>query len=278
MDVERSFQQTSPFNYAVLDDFFTESAFASLRNGLLAHWGWSYLSWEAHEIYIRNFENAVLQGVISGLRESLPSILDKRDCVATLGGDLLADEVTCIQTRSLVVSPFAMAMGMTTIGADGQFSKEAIAADRIVKRIATRAHSVTAGVILNNQGGTAPNLRPLSQRETFRLLLTQHLDLGTDLGECLTTLADLSLEVPFVELTYAGYPQIEHAVMQLASFPSTGARRFGPWWPTKRSRTASTSTRETPWSGATCANGCYGSLLTLIVWPRIWTSWTGAKT
>lgn len=138
------------------------------------------------------------------------------------GGDLLADEVTCIQTRSMVVSPFAMAMGITTIGADGQFAKEAMAADQIVKRIATRAHSVAAGVILNNQGGSAPTLRPLSQREAFRLLLTQHLDLGTDLGECLTTLADLSLEVPFVELTYAGYPQIEHAVMQLASFALAG--------------------------------------------------------
>ncbi len=83
-EVERSFHQTSPFNYAVLDDFFTESAFNSLRNGLLAHWGWSCLSWEAHEIYIRNFENAVLQGVIDGLRQSLPAVLDKHDCVTTL--------------------------------------------------------------------------------------------------------------------------------------------------------------------------------------------------
>ena len=83
-EVERSFHQTSPFNYAVLDDFFTESAFDALRQGLLAHWGWSYLSWEAHEIYIRNFENAVLQGVIDGLKHNLPSVLDKHDCVTTL--------------------------------------------------------------------------------------------------------------------------------------------------------------------------------------------------
>ena len=83
-EVERSFHQTSPFNYAVLDDFFTESAFNSLRNGLLSHWGWSYLSLEAHEIHIRNFENAVLRGVIDGLKGNLPSVLEKRDCVATL--------------------------------------------------------------------------------------------------------------------------------------------------------------------------------------------------
>lgn len=38
----------------------------------------------------------------------------------------------------------------------------------------------------------------------------------------LTTLADLSLEAPFVELTYAGYPQTEQAVMNLVSFALAG--------------------------------------------------------
>lgn len=138
------------------------------------------------------------------------------------GGILLADEVTCVQVRSMVVSPFAMAMGITSVEADGRLTKDAHAADRVANRIATKAHAITAGVILNNQAGAAPTLRPLSQQAAFRLLLTQHLDLGTDLGECLTTLADLSLEVPFVELTYAGYSQIEHAVMNLASFALAG--------------------------------------------------------
>ena len=159
--------------------------------------------------------------VLVGPRGSGKTTLSAK-LVNEVGGDFLSDEVTCIHTRSMVVSPFAMAMGITAIGTDGQLSKDAVAADRVVKRVATKAHSVTAGVILNSKGISASALRPLSQQEAFRLLLTQHLDLGTDLGECLTTLADLSLEVPFVELTYAGYPQIEHAVMNLASFALAG--------------------------------------------------------
>lgn len=142
--------------------------------------------------------------------------------VNDVGGQLLADEMTCIHTRSMVVAPFAMAMGVTTLGADGRTRKDPVAADRVVNRIATKAHSITGGIILNPQAVGAPYLRLLSQARAFRLLLSQHLDLGTDLGECLTTLADLTMEVPFLELTYAGYDQIEPALAQLAELALAG--------------------------------------------------------
>lgn len=83
-EVERSFQLTSPYNYAIIDNFFTQQALELLRKDLLSHWGWSSISREGHEVFLRNFEHPILQGIISGLKKNLTTILAKKECVANL--------------------------------------------------------------------------------------------------------------------------------------------------------------------------------------------------
>ena len=139
-----------------------------------------------------------------------------------VGGELLADEMSCLHTRTRIVTPFAMAMGISSAGTDGALRKEPLQADRVVSRISSSGRCVSAGVFLNPAATAETTLRPVSQTTAFRLLLNQHLDLGTDMGECLTTLADLSTEVPFAELTYGGYAQADAAVLKLAAFARNG--------------------------------------------------------
>lgn len=136
-------------------------------------------------------------------------------------GALLTDEMTCLHTRTRVVAPFAMAMGISSTGEDGTLVKAPRRADWVVRSVSPVAKPATAGVFLRPAATAEPSLRPLSQLAAFRLLLTQHLDLGTEMGECLTTLADLTREIPFAELAYAGYEQAGQALEKLDAFART---------------------------------------------------------
>src|SRR5439155_10395085 len=54
--VEGEYQASSPYNYAVLDDFFDPDVLASIREQLVGNWGWGYKNWQANELYVRDPE------------------------------------------------------------------------------------------------------------------------------------------------------------------------------------------------------------------------------
>lgn len=83
-EVERQFAQTSPFHYAVLDDFFSPAALESFRGALIGHWGWNFINWNARELFIRNFEHPLLQGLIGELKTQPPEVLAGTECVSNL--------------------------------------------------------------------------------------------------------------------------------------------------------------------------------------------------
>jgi hypothetical protein len=73
--VEREYASSSPYNYAVLDDFFTAGAFTSIRSQLLSNWGWQYKNWRANELYVRDPKIPEIQEVARRLKEQLPEVL-----------------------------------------------------------------------------------------------------------------------------------------------------------------------------------------------------------
>ena len=83
-EVERSFDQTFPYNFAVLDDFFTPSALEFFQKSLLSHWGWGFINWQARELFIRNFEHPLLKSLIDELKTNLPTLLNGNECVTNL--------------------------------------------------------------------------------------------------------------------------------------------------------------------------------------------------
>lgn len=74
--VECEYSDSTPYNYAVLDDFFTPDAYASVREQLLSNWGWQYKNWQANELYVRDPKIAEIQSVAVELKRQLPVVLN----------------------------------------------------------------------------------------------------------------------------------------------------------------------------------------------------------
>lgn len=75
-EVEREYASSSPYNYSVLDDFFTPDAFSSIRGQLLSNWGWQYKNWQANELYVRDPKIPEIQSVAEELKKRLPVVLN----------------------------------------------------------------------------------------------------------------------------------------------------------------------------------------------------------
>jgi len=80
-DAERQYNASSPYNYAVLDNFFTPEAFASIREQLLTNWGWQYKNWQANELYVRDPKIPEIKQVADELKRQLPSVLEGMEFV-----------------------------------------------------------------------------------------------------------------------------------------------------------------------------------------------------
>lgn len=74
--VEYEYDQSSPYNYSVLDDFFTSGTFTNIRERLLTDWGWQYKNWQANELYVRDPQIPEIQSVAAELKKQLPNVLD----------------------------------------------------------------------------------------------------------------------------------------------------------------------------------------------------------
>ncbi|MGH3831283.1 MAG: hypothetical protein ACRDRS_12700 [Pseudonocardiaceae bacterium] len=74
--VECEYVQSDPYNYSVLDDFFTPEKFTEIRENLLSGWGWQYKNWQANELYVRDPKIPEIQSVAVELKKQLPKILD----------------------------------------------------------------------------------------------------------------------------------------------------------------------------------------------------------
>jgi len=80
-EVERQYAATSPYNYAVLDGFFTPETFVSIRDQLLSNWGWQYKNWQSDELYVRDPKIPEIKLVGEELKKLLPNVLGGMELV-----------------------------------------------------------------------------------------------------------------------------------------------------------------------------------------------------
>lgn len=74
--VEEEYQASSPYNFSVLDNFFTPDVLVSVREQLLADWGWQYKNWQANELYVRDPDITEISTTAHELKRHLPEVLD----------------------------------------------------------------------------------------------------------------------------------------------------------------------------------------------------------
>jgi hypothetical protein len=74
--VERQYDESAPYNYAVMDGFFRQEILVSIREQLLANWGWQYKNWQANELYVRDPDIPEIAVTARELKRKLPHVLD----------------------------------------------------------------------------------------------------------------------------------------------------------------------------------------------------------
>lgn len=126
------------------------------------------------------------------------------------GWAFLTDEVACLHRRSILVEPFAIAMGIRDPSQDS--SKVPTPASQVVPTIGSMPVPVRHLVLLSRESDLreegAPRLHPISPEDAFRELLTHHLDLGTSMSECMVTLLTLCEQVKAYRLTTSTYDHL----------------------------------------------------------------------
>jgi hypothetical protein len=75
-EVERQYAESDPYNYSVLDEFFTPETFTSIRSQLLSNWGWQYKNWQANELYVRDPKIPEIAQAAEELKQKLPTVLN----------------------------------------------------------------------------------------------------------------------------------------------------------------------------------------------------------
>ncbi len=73
--VERQYIETSPYNYAVMDDFLTPEACTQVRQAIVENKGWSFMNWQAEELFIRNFDLPAAEQIAQAMVQLVPGIL-----------------------------------------------------------------------------------------------------------------------------------------------------------------------------------------------------------
>jgi hypothetical protein len=73
--VEKQFFETQPYNYAVMDDFLVPDAREEVRQAIVSNKGWSFMNWQAEELFIRNFELSAVHKMAQTVASRLPRVL-----------------------------------------------------------------------------------------------------------------------------------------------------------------------------------------------------------
>jgi hypothetical protein len=73
--VENAYFETDPYNYTVIDNFLTPQSCAAVREAIVQNKGWSFMNWQAEELFIRNFNLPIVKVIAKEISECLPRIL-----------------------------------------------------------------------------------------------------------------------------------------------------------------------------------------------------------
>lgn len=76
--VARLYNESTPFNYVILDDFLALPVLEALRGFLLEHWGWQYRNWLSNELYLKDPEFPEIPSIATMVKRVLPGVIGDR--------------------------------------------------------------------------------------------------------------------------------------------------------------------------------------------------------
>jgi hypothetical protein len=74
--VQKQYCDSEPYNYAVLDDFLVADVLEGIRRSIVNNKGWSFMNWQADELFIRNFDLPIVYEIARAVAGCIPRILE----------------------------------------------------------------------------------------------------------------------------------------------------------------------------------------------------------
>lgn len=79
--VKKQIHNSSPFNYAILDDFLTEDVLLEVQKAVTNHWGWKYKNWVAKMLHNDKPDVPLIKTIGEEIKHKLPDLLEGLDLV-----------------------------------------------------------------------------------------------------------------------------------------------------------------------------------------------------
>ena len=73
--IQEDYCASAPYHYTIVDNFLSPEALKLVRDGLITNKAWSYMNWQAQELFIRNFPFPPAQRISEEIAEKIPRIL-----------------------------------------------------------------------------------------------------------------------------------------------------------------------------------------------------------
>jgi hypothetical protein len=128
------------------------------------------------------------------------------------GYEFLTDEVVCIHRRTLIVEPFAIAIGKKRDPLDAGQGKLLVAADKAVRAVATSPVQVSHTIFLSPRAEGAvkgaSTLTNIASDLAFRVFLAHHLDVGSAMDESIITLLNVVENTVVSRLSYQTFEDL----------------------------------------------------------------------
>ncbi|NBW42055.1 hypothetical protein EBR25_13860 [bacterium] len=156
-----------------------------------------------------------LSSLIAGDREAGKSSLS-RLLVNVRNYALLSDETTYLFRRSCIAEPLIVATGLVLIE-KGEKRKVRTNAAKVYRSLATKPSPIKNLLFLQRRPDSVPSLQRIPQVEAFRLLCAQSRDVGSEIGEGISTVNRLS-KLPAAAFSYSHYSQLEENLNLLDAY------------------------------------------------------------
>ncbi len=121
---------------------------------------------------------------------------------------LLTDEASFLHRRTPIVEPLAMSMG---IRPDTNTPKKAVPAISLCSRIENTPRSVTT-LLFTTPSASKNRIRVVSAQDSFRLLMENLIDVGTNQDEIILTLSRLAKHCDSYQMEWRNYNDIKRLI------------------------------------------------------------------
>lgn len=74
--IEKSYFESAPYNYAVIDGIFTDDVCDGVRTEIVNSWAWQLMNADGEELFIRDFSSAPIEALGEELTKRLPRVFD----------------------------------------------------------------------------------------------------------------------------------------------------------------------------------------------------------